>query len=149
MSYAVKEMFLTLQGEGAQAGRPAVFCRFAGCNLWSGLERDRATAQCTFCDTDFVGTDGQNGGKFDTADALAEAIAALWPEQPAGADAYIVFTGGEPCLQLDDALLAAVAALVLRRRSKPMALCLCRKRWTGSASAPSRTRNCNRRAAMS
>ena len=111
MSYAVKEMFLTLQGEGAQAGRPAVFCRFAGCNLWSGLERDRATAQCTFCDTDFVGTDGQNGGKFDKADALAEAIAALWPEQPAGADAYIVFTGGEPCLQLDDALLAAVAAL--------------------------------------
>ena len=111
MSYAVKEMFLTLQGEGAQAGRPAVFCRFAGCNLWSGLERDRATAQCTFCDTDFVGTDGQNGGKFDTADALAEAIAALWPEQPAGADAYIVFTGGEPCLQLDDALLVAVAAL--------------------------------------
>jgi len=111
MSYAVKEMFLTLQGEGAQAGRPAVFCRFAGCNLWSGLERDRATAQCTFCDTDFVGTDGQNGGKFDTADALAEAIAALWPEQPAGADAYIVFTGGEPCLQLDESLLAAVAAL--------------------------------------
>jgi 7-carboxy-7-deazaguanine synthase len=111
MSYAVKEMFLTLQGEGAQAGRPAVFCRFAGCNLWSGLERDRATAQCTFCDTDFVGTDGQNGGKFDTADALAEAIAALWPEQPAGADASIVFTGGEPCLHLDDALLAAVAAL--------------------------------------
>ena len=107
MSYAVKEMFLTLQGEGAQAGRPAVFCRFAGCNLWSGLERDRATAQCTFCDTDFVGTDGQNGGKF----ADAEAIAALWPEQPAGADAYIVFTGGEPCLQLDDALLTAVAAL--------------------------------------
>jgi len=111
MSYAVKEIFLTLQGEGAQAGRPAIFCRFAGCNLWSGLERDRATAQCTFCDTDFVGTDGQNGGKFDTAAELAEAIAALWPEQPAGADAYIVFTGGEPCLQLDDALLEAVHAL--------------------------------------
>ncbi len=122
MSYAVKEIFYTLQGEGAQTGRPAVFCRFAGCNLWSGLERDRATAQCRFCDTDFVGTDGQNGGKFDTADDLAAAIAAHWPkqrpkqpeeEQPTNtnAKAYIVFTGGEPCLQLDDALLDAVTAL--------------------------------------
>ena len=110
MSYAVKEMFLTLQGEGAQAGRPAVFCRFAGCNLWSGLERDRATAQCTFCDTDFVGTDGQNGGKFASADALADAIEAKWPETTAGADAYVVFTGGEPCLQLDSPLLQAMAA---------------------------------------
>jgi len=110
MSYSVKEMFFTLQGEGAQAGRPAVFCRFAGCNLWSGREEDRATAQCTFCDTDFVGTDGQNGGKFSSAAALAEAIALHWPEQPAGADAYVVFTGGEPCLQLDTDLVQAVQA---------------------------------------
>jgi 7-carboxy-7-deazaguanine synthase (Cx14CxxC type) len=110
MSYAVKEIFLTLQGEGAQSGRPAVFCRFAGCNLWSGLERDRATAQCTFCDTDFVGTDGQNGGKFADASALADAIEGLWPETPAGADAYVVFTGGEPCLQLDTELLQELAA---------------------------------------
>ena len=109
MSYAVKEIFYTLQGEGGQAGRPAVFCRFAGCNLWSGLERDRATAQCRFCDTDFVGTDGQNGGKFADAEALAVAIAALWPEAEPGADALVVFTGGEPCLQLDDALLDAVS----------------------------------------
>tara|TARA_B100001057_G_scaffold349436_1_gene350866 strand:- start:805 stop:1464 length:660 start_codon:yes stop_codon:yes gene_type:complete len=109
MSYAVKELFYTLQGEGGQAGRPAVFCRFAGCNLWSGLERDRATARCQFCDTDFVGTDGQNGGKFVDAQALAGAIAAQWPESKPGADALVVFTGGEPCLQLDVALLEAVA----------------------------------------
>lgn len=109
MSYAVKEIFYTLQGEGGQAGRPAVFCRFAGCNLWSGLERDRATAQCRFCDTDFVGTDGQNGGKFADAEALAVAIAAQWPEAEPGADALVVFTGGEPCLQLDAALLDAVS----------------------------------------
>ena len=110
MSYAVKEIFYTLQGEGGQAGRPAVFCRFAGCNLWSGLERDRATAQCRFCDTDFVGTDGQNGGKFADAEALAVAIAAQWPEAEPGADALVVFTGGEPCLQLDAALLDAISA---------------------------------------
>ena len=110
MSYAVKEIFYTLQGEGGQAGRPAVFCRFAGCNLWSGLERDRATAQCRFCDTDFVGTDGQNGGKFADAEALAVAITAQWPEAELGADALVVFTGGEPCLQLDAALLDAVLA---------------------------------------
>jgi len=110
MSYTVKEIFYTLQGEGGQAGRPAVFCRFAGCNLWSGLERDRATAQCRFCDTDFVGTDGQNGGKFADAEALAVAIVALWPEAERGADALVVFTGGEPCLQLDAALLDAVSA---------------------------------------
>ena len=110
MSYTVKEIFYTLQGEGGQAGRPAVFCRFAGCNLWSGLERDRATAQCRFCDTDFVGTDGQNGGKFADAEALAVAIAALWPEAEPGADALVVFTGGEPCLQLDAALLDAISA---------------------------------------
>ena len=96
MTYSVKEMFYTLQGEGAQSGRPAVFCRFSGCNLWSGLEKDRATAQCTFCDTDFVGTDGQNGGKFDSADTLADAIAGFWPENPPSADAYIVVTGAAP-----------------------------------------------------
>ena len=110
VTYSVKEMFFTLQGEGAQAGRPAVFCRFAGCNLWSGREEDRATAQCSFCDTDFVGTDGQNGGKFDSAEALAEAIASFWPETPIGPDAYVVFTGGEPCLQLDSAVLEALHA---------------------------------------
>ncbi|MDD9841749.1 MAG: 7-carboxy-7-deazaguanine synthase [Alphaproteobacteria bacterium] len=139
MSYAVKEIYYTLQGEGAQTGRPAVFCRFAGCNLWSGLEKDRATAQCNFCDTDFVGTDGQNGGKFDTPEALAEAIIAQWPtesnnikkETKNGAknatksatkngakDAvkntslkpYVVFTGGEPLLQLDEDLLIALKA---------------------------------------
>ena len=110
MSYAVKEIFYTLQGEGGQAGRPAVFCRFAGCNLWSGLERDRATAQCRFCDTDFVVTDGQNGGKFADAEALAVAITAQWPEAELGADALVVFTGGEPCLQLDAALLDAISA---------------------------------------
>ncbi|MBE8191413.1 MAG: 7-carboxy-7-deazaguanine synthase [Alphaproteobacteria bacterium] len=109
MTYAVKEIFLSLQGEGAQTGRPAVFCRFAGCNLWSGLERDRATAQCTFCDTDFVGTDGQNGGKFSTAEVLADAIAALW-QSDTNKKAYVIFTGGEPCLQLDSDLLQAVSA---------------------------------------
>jgi 7-carboxy-7-deazaguanine synthase len=108
MSYAVKELFRTLQGEGAQAGRAAVFCRFAGCNLWSGREQDRASAVCTFCDTDFVGTDGEGGGKFETAQALADAIAAAWGE--ATERRYVVFTGGEPLLQLDDALIAAVHA---------------------------------------
>ena len=112
MSYAVKEIFYTLQGEGAQAGRAAVFCRFAGCNLWSGRESDRATAVCTFCDTDFVGTDGQNGGKFVSADALADAVAARWPGGVAGAAGrpYVVCTGGEPLLQLDDALVEAFHA---------------------------------------
>ena len=112
MSYAVKEIFLTLQGEGGQAGLPAVFCRFAGCNLWSGREEDRAKAVCTFCDTDFVGTDGQNGGKFASADALADAVAARWPGGVAGAAGrpYVVCTGGEPLLQLDDALVEAFHA---------------------------------------
>ena len=112
MSYAVKEIFYTLQGEGAQAGRAAVFCRFAGCNLWSGREGDRAAAVCTFCDTDFVGTDGQNGGKFASADALADAVAARWPGGVAGAAGrpYVVCTGGEPLLQLDDALVEAFHA---------------------------------------
>lgn len=106
--YSVKEMFYTLQGEGAQAGRPAVFCRFTGCNLWSGREQDRSNAICDFCDTDFVGTDGQNGGKFPSAQALASAIHALWPS-PEG-QPYVVFTGGEPALQLDSALVQAMHA---------------------------------------
>lgn len=108
MTYSVKELFKTLQGEGAQAGRAAVFCRFAGCNLWSGRESDRAQAACTFCDTDFVGTDGEGGGKFSDARALAAAIAACWGDKTG--HRYVVFTGGEPLLQLDDALVAAVHA---------------------------------------
>ena len=109
MSYAVKEIFLTLQGEGGQAGRAAVFCRFAGCNLWSGREADRAGAVCTFCDTDFVGMDGEGGGRFDTAQALADAIAAKWRGET-GQPALVVCTGGEPLLQLDEALIAALHA---------------------------------------
>lgn len=108
MSYQVKEIFYTLQGEGGNAGRPAVFCRFAGCNLWSGREQDRATAVCRFCDTDFVGTDGTLGGKFSDADMLASQIEALWP---AGAGhRLVVMTGGEPLLQLDATLIAALHA---------------------------------------
>ncbi|GGE49870.1 7-carboxy-7-deazaguanine synthase [Agaricicola taiwanensis] len=107
-SYAVKEIFLTLQGEGAHAGRAAVFCRFAGCNLWSGREEDRAEAICRFCDTDFIGMDGEGGGRFRDAEALAEAIAAAWG--PELANRYVVFTGGEPCLQLDEELLDAIHA---------------------------------------
>ena len=107
MTYAVKEIFYTLQGEGGQAGRAAVFCRFAGCNLWSGLERDRASAMCTFCDTDFVGMDGEGGGKFATAEVLAAAVAACWPAG-AGGKPYVVCTGGEPLLQVDEALIAAL-----------------------------------------
>ena len=106
MTYAVKEIFLTLQGEGAQAGRRAVFCRFAGCNLWSGREADRGTAQCRFCDTDFVGTDGVGGGKFTLADALARAISECWG--PGTAHRYVVLTGGEPMLQVDTALVDAL-----------------------------------------
>ena len=107
MTYSIKEIFYTLQGEGAHAGRPAVFCRFAGCNLWSGRESDRATAVCTFCDTDFVGTDGERGGKFASGAALAAVIDSLWPATHA-ASKYVVFTGGEPLLQLDTALIAAM-----------------------------------------
>lgn len=133
MTYSVKEMYYTLQGEGAQTGRAAVFLRFAGCNLWTGLERDRATAQCKFCDTDFVGTDGPGGGKFADAAALAEAVAEKWPGALRGAprhdemlreaeprsmrgapqgDAipYVVCTGGEPLLQLDEAAITALHA---------------------------------------
>lgn len=107
MTYSVKEIFLTVQGEGGQAGRPAVFLRFAGCNLWSGLERDRETAVCRFCDTDFVGTDGQNGGKFKTAQSLADRVAGFWP---GGGQPLAVCTGGEPLLQLDRALIDALHA---------------------------------------
>jgi 7-carboxy-7-deazaguanine synthase len=109
MTYAVKEIFYTLQGEGANTGRAAVFCRFAGCNLWSGREQDRATAACNFCDTDFVGTDGTDGGKFGTADLLADAVEQAW--QPATRnDRFVVLTGGEPLLQVDEALVAALHA---------------------------------------
>ena len=112
MSYAVKECFLTLQGEGVQSGSRAVFLRFAGCNLWSGREQDRATAQCTFCDTDFVGTDGEGGGKFADADALADQVDRLWGE---GAEQkLVVITGGEPMLQLDEALIDALHRRGLR-----------------------------------
>jgi 7-carboxy-7-deazaguanine synthase (Cx14CxxC type) len=104
VSYAVKEIFLTLQGEGMQAGRRAVFLRFAGCNLWTGREEDRAGAQCTFCDTDFVGMDGANGGRYE-AEALAQKVAALWGQ---GERRLVVITGGEPMLQLDPALIDAL-----------------------------------------
>jgi 7-carboxy-7-deazaguanine synthase (Cx14CxxC type) len=104
--YAVKEIFYTLQGEGANTGRPAVFCRFAGCNLWTGREADRAEAVCRFCDTDFVGTDGQGGGKFPDAASLASAVAACWPAGTGGR--FVVCTGGEPLLQLDEDLIAAL-----------------------------------------
>jgi 7-carboxy-7-deazaguanine synthase len=109
VGYAVKEIYKTLQGEGAQAGRAAVFCRFAGCNLWSGREADRAFAVCRFCDTDFIGTDGPGGGRFATAQALAAAIEQAW----AGGQArrFVVFTGGEPLLQLDPVLIDAVHAM--------------------------------------
>jgi len=107
MTYSVKEIYYTLQGEGAQAGRAAVFLRFAGCNLWSGLEKDRDQAVCRFCDTDFVGTDGVGGGKFATAAALARAVFDQWPGHQAGKP-YVVCTGGEPLLQLDKALIAAL-----------------------------------------
>jgi 7-carboxy-7-deazaguanine synthase len=117
MTYSVKELFYTLQGEGAQSGRAAVFCRFAGCNLWSGREEDRASAVCRFCDTDFVGTDGPGGGKFSTPQDLAEAVARCWQAAlPHGAHPnpqhrpYVVCTGGEPLLQLDAPLLAALHA---------------------------------------
>lgn len=106
--YTVKEIFYTLQGEGFHAGRPAVFCRFAGCNLWTGREADRASAVCTFCDTDFVGV-GPDGGKFATPEELAEAVAARWP-QAAGGKPFVVCTGGEPLLQLDAPAIAALHA---------------------------------------
>ncbi|SOB78576.1 7-carboxy-7-deazaguanine synthase, Cx14CxxC type [Sphingomonas guangdongensis] len=112
MSYAVKELFLTLQGEGANAGRRAVFVRFAGCNLWSGREADRATAVCRFCDTDFVGTDGAGGGRFADASALVAAVVAAWGEDRE--HRFVVLTGGEPMLQVDDALVDALHAAGFR-----------------------------------
>ena len=108
MSYAVKEIFLTLQGEGAHAGRAAVFCRFSGCNLWSGREEDRAAAACSFCDTDFVDMDGTLGGRYGSADELASTVAAEWT---ASSDRYVVLTGGEPLLQVDKALIDALHAV--------------------------------------
>jgi 7-carboxy-7-deazaguanine synthase (Cx14CxxC type) len=107
MPYAVKEIFYTLQGEGAQAGRPAVFCRFAGCNLWTGREEDREQAVCQFCDTDFVGTDGPGGGKFASAGELARAVASRWPSS-SRERRFVVCTGGEPLLQVDEPLIAAL-----------------------------------------
>lgn len=111
MTYAVKELFYSLQGEGANTGRAAVFCRFAGCNLWSGREVDRADAECNFCDTDFVGTDGDGGGTFADADALADAIESMWPEGGAegAGQRLVILTGGEPGLQVDDALVKALS----------------------------------------
>jgi len=109
MTYSVKEIFYTLQGEGIQAGRPAVFCRFAGCNLWNGREADRDTAVCRFCDTDFVGTDGTGGGRFADADTLAAHVAAHWPARGDGRR-FVVLTGGEPLLQVDAALIDALHA---------------------------------------
>lgn len=109
MSYSVKEIFYTLQGEGANVGRAAVFCRFTGCNLWSGLERDRSTAACRFCDTEFVGTDGTHGGRFATAEALSAQIERLWPVA-SSAERLVVLTGGEPLLQVDDDLIRALHA---------------------------------------
>jgi 7-carboxy-7-deazaguanine synthase len=108
VSYAVKEIFLTLQGEGAHTGRAAVFCRFAGCNLWSGREQDRASASCRFCDTDFVGTDGSLGGRYASADDLADMVAAQWTGDDSSR--YVVLTGGEPLLQVDGPLIAALHA---------------------------------------
>ena len=107
MSYAVKEVFYTLQGEGANTGRPAVFCRFAGCNLWTGREQDREAATCQFCDTDIVGTDGPGGGRFPTAEALGRAISEAWPSESTERR-FVVCTGGEPLLQLDSDLIAAL-----------------------------------------
>ncbi|MHB1700169.1 MAG: 7-carboxy-7-deazaguanine synthase [Acidobacteriaceae bacterium] len=107
MGYAVKEMFYTLQGEGAHSGRPAVFCRFAGCNLWSGREEDRSRAVCQFCDTDFIGTDGEGGGRFGDPASLAAAVAAMWPRGVSG-KRFVVCTGGEPLLQLDSAAIDAL-----------------------------------------
>lgn len=110
MTYSVKEIFYTLQGEGANAGQPAVFCRFAGCNLWTGREEDRPNAVCQFCDTDFVGTDGTSGGKFETAQALADTVLSFWPSHDTQ-HRFVVLTGGEPLLQVDAALVDALHAL--------------------------------------
>jgi 7-carboxy-7-deazaguanine synthase len=108
VTYSIKEIYYTLQGEGARTGRPAVFLRFAGCNLWSGREEDRVRAVCRFCDTEFVGTDGPGGGKFETAAALASAVRQAWPDAVDGSEPYVVCTGGEPLLQLDEDAVAAL-----------------------------------------
>src|SRR3546814_15311667 len=121
MTYAVKEIFKTLQGEGAQAGRAAVFCRFSGCNLWSGREADRASAICQFCDTDFVGIEGVGGGRFSSADALAEAIEVAWAG--AAEQRFVVFTGGEPLLQVN-------AERSEERRVGKGCVSTCRSRWS-------------------
>jgi 7-carboxy-7-deazaguanine synthase len=105
MTYSIREIYYTLQGEGARTGRPAVFLRFAGCNLWSGREQHRAEAVCRFCDTEFVGTEGPGGGKFETAAALVDAVVAAWPVSVSHRDRYVVCTGGEPLLQLDEGLI--------------------------------------------
>ena len=110
MTYSVQDIYYTLQGEGAHTGRPAVFMRFAGCNLWSGREEHRAEAICRFCDTEFVGTDGPGGGKFETPDDLVAAVSAAWPDEATGIAPYIVCTGGEPLLQLDSALISCLHA---------------------------------------
>ncbi len=111
MTYSVKEIFYTLQGEGFHSGRPAIFCRFTGCNLWSGREQDRSDAVCHFCDTDFIGTDGPGGGKFDTPMSLAESIRKFWPNKETDQHPFVVCTGGEPALQLDEALVSALHQL--------------------------------------
>ena len=108
MTYSVKEIYYTLQGEGFYSGRPAVFCRFSGCNLWSGREQDRSEAICNFCDTDFIGTDGPGGGKFSNAKLLAQKIRALWPDDLSNPPPFVVLTGGEPALQIDEALTDAL-----------------------------------------
>jgi len=132
MTYSVKEIFYTLQGEGANAGRPAVFCRFAGCNLWTGREADRSTAICRFCDTDFVGTDGVCGGKFATAAALVATIEKQWP----GGDdqhRFVVLTGGEPLLQVDAALIDALHGASFAVAVETNGTVAAPKAWTGSA----------------
>ena len=136
MTYAVKEIFYTLQGEGRNSGRAAVFCRFAGCNLWSGREQDRASAVCTFCDTDFVGTDGGGGGRFADAAALSAAISQTW-HGGSSAPRFVVLTGGEPLLQLDEALIARPSRRAgSRSPSRRTAPSNRRPASTGSASAP-------------
>jgi 7-carboxy-7-deazaguanine synthase len=134
MAYAAKEIFYTLQGEGVHTGRAAVFCRFAGCNLWSGHEKDRATAVCQFCDTDFIGTDGDGGGKFATAEELATAVAAKWPRTDEGRR-FVVCTGGEPLLQIDcTARTSSSPSRPTEPSRSPLAS-------TGYASAPRPTRS--------
>ena len=133
MSYAVKEIFLTLQGEGAHAGRAAVFCRFSGCNLWNGREQDRASATCKFCDTDFVGTDGTLGGRYATADELADVIAGQWTGE--NTNRYVVLTGGEPLLQVDPPSSMRCMRAASPSASRPTGRSNRPTGWTGSASA--------------